>query len=370
MLDGQQRLQSLFAIFSGAVKANDGKQEQEAYLDLTNGGAPPEEGLAFRLDFSATCLPLPHYRVRDLLGKDAQRNPFDLADHLNQQLDKVREEDPETRSARHRMVHKNVAQLVSLLREEKHFWVEEVDGVVNEYPYSKILDIFVRVNSGGTKLNASDLMFAAMKEGWAEVEQNVEDVASMLQGDRLSFDKSFCLKCLVTANGKGAELSPEKFTAASGSELLEAIRKNWDRAEQTFQELRDFIEHYLKLYADKAIRSYGSFVPLFSYMYHNPRPTEASRVAMRGYYYKSQLFTWYGSQTDNLFNTLHLRVGKPLAGDFYAERDQGLLRQVTLSRGRAQGRSPAQHEAPLHRAEPDLRRKARHEPLRCSLQGQ
>ena len=33
--------------------------------------------------------------------------------------------------------------------------------------YKTILDIFVRVNSGGTKLDAGDLMFAAMKEGWA-----------------------------------------------------------------------------------------------------------------------------------------------------------------------------------------------------------
>jgi hypothetical protein len=31
----------------------------------------------------------------------------------------------------------------------------------------------VRVNSGGTKLDASDLMFAAMKEGWADIRKTL-----------------------------------------------------------------------------------------------------------------------------------------------------------------------------------------------------
>jgi len=38
--------------------------------------------------------------------------------------------------------------------------------------------------------------------------------------------------------------------------------------------------------------------------------TQAKRVLMRGYYYKSQLFNWYGAQTDNIVNAMHNRVGK------------------------------------------------------------
>ncbi|MCE9567302.1 MAG: DUF262 domain-containing protein [Planctomycetes bacterium] len=316
VLDGQQRLQSLYALFNGSVKSNDGKTDLDAYLDITGGDQPNTEGLMYRTVFSAKPPGLSFYRIRNLLGIDAQKNALTLADELNDELDDGLKQERDAERKRQRFVRENCSQLVSLLREEKHFWVEELDGVANQYPYKKILDIFVRVNSGGTKLNASDLMFAAMKEKWSAIEQNIEEIVDLLNGGRLDFDKSFALKCLVVAHGKGAELSAEQFSSPEGETLVKTIEGEWHRAEAAFQELRDFITNDLKLYADKVIRSYSSFIPLFDYLYHNPKPNEANRVLMRGYYYKSQLFNWYGSQTDNVINAMHTRVGKELPDGF------------------------------------------------------
>ena len=312
VLDGQQRLQSLYAVFKGALKSSDGKRDLKAYFDITSGGEPLDEGLLHRLEFSAEEKPLPLYPLRNLLGVDSRKNASKLAKALNEKLDVLLDDSGSARQERQDRVRENCSQISSLLLEEKHFWVEELDGVANEYPYKTILDIFVRVNSGGTKLDASDLMFAAMKEGWGEIEQNVETIVEILNDGRLSFDKTFALKCLVVAHGKGAELSPDKFTTPDGEALIAAIQADWGRAEAAFQELRDFITHELKLYADKVVRSYSSFVPLFDYLYKNPKPDETNRMLMRGYYYKSQLFNWYGSQTDNIINAMHTRVGKVL----------------------------------------------------------
>ncbi len=316
VLDGQQRLQSLYAIFNGTLKANDSRTDLAAYIDITSGDKLHDGDLLYNLVFTNEPLHLPFYRVRNLLGRDSCKNASTLGDDINDELDELLDAGKDIRRERQRRVRSNCGQMVSLLREEKHFWVEELDGVANEYPYKTILDIFVRVNSGGTKLDASDLMFAAMKEGWDDIEQNVEDIAEMLNGSGLAFDKSFALRCLVVAHGKGAELSPEKFSSEAGKTLLTTIQSDWERAERAFQELRDFIRHSLKLYGDKVVRSYGSFVPLFDYLYHNPKPDEATRVLMRAYYYKSQLFNWYGAQTDNIINALHNRLGMPMAGRF------------------------------------------------------
>jgi hypothetical protein len=65
----------------------------------------------------------------------------------------------------------------------------------------------------------------------------------------------------------------------------------------------------LKIYADKVIRSHNSFIPLFDYFYHNPKPDEASRVLMRAYHYKAQLFGWYSQSTYTVINSLHSIVG-------------------------------------------------------------
>jgi len=317
VLDGQQRLQSLYAIFYGALTSSTGKRG-EAFFDVTSGTEVDDVGLLYRLQFSDEKLSGAWYRVADLRGRDAQKNSEEIAEALNISLDAADEAlAPESqpsnqdRKERERRVRRNVSQLVSILREEKHFWVQELDGVASDYRYGEILNIFVRVNSGGTKLDSSDLMFAAMKEGWEEIEEVIEETTELLNGTNLKFDKTFPLKCLLVAHGRGAEASPEKFTGEAGQKLLKEMNEGWDRAEMAFLQLRDFMQQDLKLYADKVIRTYNSFIPLFDYLYHNPKPNEQSRAQMRAYHYKAQLFGWYSKGTDGLINALHNIVGKP-----------------------------------------------------------
>jgi len=314
VLDGQQRIQTLFAIFYGAITSPENKRA-DAYFDTSSGLAPDERGLQYLLRFSADPMPLPWYRVADVVGKDSQKNAEELADWVNESLDNdatasQTSESPLDAKSREKRVRRNISQLVSILREEKHFWVQELDGVANDFPYRRVLDIFVRVNSGGTKLDSSDLMFAAMKEGWAEIEEVIEETTELLNGTNLTFDKTFPLKCLLVVHGRGAEASAEKFAGADGENLLADMNASWNRAEDAFRQLRDFMQHDLKIYADKVIRSYNSFIPLFDYLYHNPKPKESDRVLMVAYHYKAQLFGWYSQSTDTLINALHSIVGK------------------------------------------------------------
>ncbi len=322
VLDGQQRLQTLYAIFAGSI-AREGGARAEAYFDVSSGSSVDDAGLMFALKFSSTPMALPWYRVADLLGKDAQRNAEELADEANDALDDADaalapadRPSSEDQKARRKRLRRNLGQLVSLLREEKHFWVQQLDGVANQFPYRTVLDIFVRVNSGGTRLDASDLMFAAMKEGWDEIEEAIEETTELLNSTNLEFDKTFPLKCLLVVNGRGAEASAEKFSGPEGTQLLQDMKAGWDRAEQAFQELRDFLKTDLKAYADKVVRSYNSFIPLFDYLYFNPKPDERSKALMRGYYYKAQLFGWYSQSTDAVINALHSVLGKKCPGGF------------------------------------------------------
>lgn len=221
VLDGQQRIQSLYAIFSGGIESEDSKTVKRAHLEVTAGQQATDDSILFPIKWSDTQLSLPMYQISDLLGKDEKKNAGDLAESINDQLDFQLQELDDVRKLRQKRVRSNVQQLVSLLREDKHFWVEELDGIADEYSYKKVLEIFVRVNSGGTKLDASDLMFAVMKEGWDEVEEKVEAVVDMLRSStNLPFDKDLVLKCLVLAHGRGPELSAAKFNSADGETLL------------------------------------------------------------------------------------------------------------------------------------------------------
>jgi hypothetical protein len=206
VLDGQQRLQTLYSLFCGSVIDSHGRQ-REAYVNVTDGGEAIEgTDLVYRLVLSHEPKDLPYYRLRNLLERDAQRDAATIAYEIDDALPAI--DDPVARRHRERQVQANMAQLRSLLREELPFWVEQLDGIANKYEDRKILDIFVRVNSGGTKLTASDLMFAALKEGWEDIEENTEQTVDMLNLDgRLAFEASFPLKCLLVAHGYGAEVN-------------------------------------------------------------------------------------------------------------------------------------------------------------------
>jgi len=316
VLDGQQRLQTLHCIFRGGIKEDDGKV-CEAYFDITAGESAVGDGESlFQLTFSGERLPLPHFRIRDLSEKFASSNPLTAADDLNDSLSTILDETAEIKKSRERRVRNNIVQLHSLLHHDKFFWADELDGVASSYPYRRILEIFVRVNSGGTKLTAGDLMFAAMKEGWDDIEERVEQTVDLLNGGRLSIDGDFVLKALLLAHGEGAEVQTEKFYGARGEALLAKMEADWDRSEQAFKELRDFMVQHLRLSSDRLIRSYNALIPLFDFLFHNPKPLEGVRIAMGAYYHKAQLFGWFSSQTDATLNVLHRVVGKPLSGSF------------------------------------------------------
>lgn len=319
VLDGQQRLQTLYGIFYGSIDGPDGTTPYEAFLNITNGAEPDEDGLLYKLEFNPIHAGLPYYRLSDLVGVHNQKNAEEISDQINDSLDqdpRYSDESTDARRDRQKRVRRNLSQLTSLLREEKYFWVQTLDGVANEYQYRTIRDIFVRVNSGGTKLDAADLMFAVMKENWEPVEELVEQTVTLLNENHLLFDKNLILKCIVSAISGDAKVDVEKFSDDSNSDLLKSIETNWPHLENTFQALRDFIVNDLKLFGDKVIRSYNSFVPLFDYLYNNPGPDAVSIQRMRGYFLKSQLFNWYRAQTDAVINSLQKYVGKKQSQGF------------------------------------------------------
>ena len=80
VLDGQQRIQTLYSLFRGSIKAPDGKTDLQAYVDVTSGHTPDDDGMLYRVKFSGVLLDLPNIRLSDLLGKYAQKNAEEIAD--------------------------------------------------------------------------------------------------------------------------------------------------------------------------------------------------------------------------------------------------------------------------------------------------
>jgi hypothetical protein len=303
VLDGQQRLQSLFAAYDGTFDGRD------LYINLLDGESEIVNGLSYRFEKATASPGVGFFRVKSL--STDRHNAEEIAEAFNQSLVPLLTETPDQKTKRERTVRRNLSQLYSIFHDDKHLWVEELDGVSSDaFPYGVVLNIFIRVNSGGTKLESADLMFAVMKESWAEIEEDVETlVGNLNKSGKIFFDKDFALKCLMVAADKGAALFPEEFLGDIGDKNLADLKGIWTRAEQAFKQLTDFVYNDLKLYSDKVIRSYNAFVPIFEFFFRNPSPTPSDIDSLKSYYYRSQLFNWYSRGTDAIIDGVHGVLG-------------------------------------------------------------
>ena len=100
VLDGQQRIKTLHAIFYGGIVATN-NATAEAYFDVTGGATEINGGdLLYKLEFSDKPLQLPYYRIRNLLDVHSRKDAATIADDLNDQLEPILKEIPEIRRAR------------------------------------------------------------------------------------------------------------------------------------------------------------------------------------------------------------------------------------------------------------------------------
>lgn len=93
----------------------------------------------------------------------------------------------------------------------------------------KVLNIFIRVNSGGTQLNYSDLLLSIATAQWKEKDAR-EEITSFVDeinavGDGFNFNKDFVLKsCLVLGGFKGIAFKVDNFNQKN----MLHIEEEWD----------------------------------------------------------------------------------------------------------------------------------------------
>ena len=245
VLDGQQRIQGLRTLFDGAIETENGTR-LEAWIDLASGHEQDDDGFWYGIRFAKDSPGPAWYRIANLRGingkisgpalgrQEARRIEASLAgtpDEVEVTLDRIQE---------------NAASLIRILKDEGVFWYDELDGIVNDYPYERVLEVFVRVNNGGTKLDGGDLMFAAMKGLSGDIEEQVEEIAGQLCIGDLGFDKGWVLKAIVVALTGNATLGHRLFAGTNGDALMKRIEDNWLRIECAFQQLHDMIQNDIR----------------------------------------------------------------------------------------------------------------------------
>ncbi|MDQ6990441.1 MAG: DUF262 domain-containing protein [Mariprofundaceae bacterium] len=132
----------------------------------------------------------------------------------------------------------------------------------------KVLQIFIRINSGGTKLSYSDLLLSIATAQWQEkdarevIHEYVDEISNI--GDGFNFNKDFVLKsCLVMADFKDVQFKVDNFNR----ENMVTIEKNWDK---TSYAIRTAIELIAKFgYSKDNLLANNALIPIAYFLYKN-----------------------------------------------------------------------------------------------------
>lgn len=301
VLDGQQRLQGLYIALYGSYEG------AEVHLDLLSR---PEEAseyeMRYRLIFADPADPPTPSSIRlsELVLTDEETMPL-----IRRIEEMVRARGRELATEERDRLADLVSRVQNVFNQQEPLTYFEADA--RDQPafadLDEVLEVFIRVNSGGTKLDTSDLLFAIVKSEWITAQEEFEEFLEELnRGGLFAFDKDDLLRVCLVLLGRGAAYDLAKLRGAPGEKLIGEIRAAWPAIRRTIAEIMDLATGRAQLQTQRVLRSKNALVPLMTYVHRaraaGGRPSENDLVAMQRWLYRVLLEREFGGQSVTLLN--------------------------------------------------------------------
>ncbi len=317
VLDGQQRSQSLFIGLRGSYEG------RELHFDILSGDPVAPDDIRFRFKFMAEPQ-WPWVKLKDLVHDLERERP-------NKVFSKLEAKAPDSlnESQRERL-RDNLDLVWREFAHDENISYQELDGVDSDaYQVDDVVEIFIRANSGGTRLGKSDLMFSLVSQSWSEADESLEELLQTLNQSGYGFERDFVLKSSLVMLGHGAKYDVAKFR---NPEIREEFVGKWPQLSDAIRGVRDFLHGKTFLRSDKAVPSYLSLIPLIYFRYRFPEQW-AGAVGREDYVLRTMLTGAFSGTPDNLIDRCVKSIQERGAFDaeemFQIIRDDGRSLEVT-----------------------------------------
>lgn len=321
VLDGQQRLQSLYIALMGSYEG------QELYFDILSGKVAAPDDVKYRFAFrEAAKTSFPWVKFKDLIwtAKSNRQLAQDIEAQAggtltNEQKDKIGE---------------HLDLISRTFKMDEAISYQELDSLDNPDLYTEddVVEVFIRANSGGTKLGKSDLLFSLLTSSWDDADVEMDDLLEALNRHGFNFTRDFVLKTCLTILGQGARYEVEKFRRKG---VREEIEGKWDDVSAAILDVLDFVRGKTFIQCDKALPTYLVLIPLVHVRYHWPNEWKKARD-IDSYVLRSSMSGAFGGSSDNLLDALTTKLNelKAFSADelFNVMRTQGRSLEVTEDR--------------------------------------
>ncbi|WP_404326440.1 DUF262 domain-containing protein [Cobetia sp. UIB-001] len=295
VLDGQQRLQSLFIGLRGSY------DRKQLYFNIYSGEVKSASLDEIRYKFrflKPNKAMYPWVLFSDIV--DYQGMPNDLGDELVGRsptaLDKA---------AIDRII-RNVWQVQQVFCNQERIAFQLLDSVDSPATYTEndIVEIFIRANSGGTQLSKSDLLFSLLTSAWEEADVQMESLLEELNDGGYKFDRDLVLKTCLVLLGKGANYDVGKFRDET---TRTRIVENWGRISAAIGDVRDFLRNHTYVRSHHALTSYNGLLPLIYFRYHYPDKWSCAQ-GLATFVLRVMVTQAFSGRPDNLINKLTRQI--------------------------------------------------------------
>ena len=289
VLDGQQRLQSLYIGLCGSYES------RELHIDILSGVAALPDDIKYRFAFKTSAeTSFPWIKFKDLIF--TQRKKRDLVQEIEAKaLSTLTNEDL------HRL-DDNLDTIDRTFKMDELITYQELDSIDNPSLYTEddVVEVFIRANSGGTKLEKSDLLFSLLNATWDVADNQMEELLDTINRHGFDFDRDFILKTCLVLLDQGAEYEVAKFRKPG---VREAIETGWKALSESISAVVDFIRSKTYIQCDKALPSYLALIPLIYVRHHFPKAW-ASATQVETFLVRTLLAGAFGGQSDRILDAL------------------------------------------------------------------
>lgn len=296
VLDGQQRLTSLYIALQGSISR---KLPNKRWK---NDDAFPKKELYFDLHSEKTDDDDISYEFKFLTQEDASKNKNNKIWYLVKDILKYSAEDLLTDViipngwATDKTATKNISLLHTRLA---------TDEIINYFEVEKdsidsVLNIFVRVNSGGTVLSKSDLLFSTIVSHWDKARDEIDKLLSEInkKGEGFNFTNDFIMRTCLYLLDISVALKVETFKKDS----VLKIKDNWNSIRQAIKDTVDLLNEFG--FNSENIISYVAISPMVYYRFKGGKFDAESKCELRKYIVIAQVKQIFGTASNSALTSI------------------------------------------------------------------
>lgn len=256
VLDGQQRLQSLYIGLKGSY------ERRELYFDVLSGDLVAPEDIRYKFKFlDAKKGIFPWIKFKEIVFSNEPPNR--IARSIQASADRDLTDDEYLR------IEDNVSRIWQQFSSKDLLIYQELDSVDNPNIYNEddVVEIFIRANSGGTRLGKSDLLFSLLTSSWEDADERMDELLDDLNRVGYDFTRDFVLKTCLTLLDKGAAYEVKKFR---DERIRQELIDKWEGISAAIRDVRDYLYSKTFIRTDRAMPSYLVLIPVIYFRYHFP----------------------------------------------------------------------------------------------------